>query len=326
MTPLYAFDGALAFDLNLAKSHGGILCTTYIRGYPGGMPPANAARVNDIRAHGMGASPNWEATADFFGTCTIAQAEWAGADALAYCRSCGYPDDGSIACSFSFDFDVPAGRYAEMGRKVMAIAFGLGGHYQVMIYGQESLIVYLVEHGYVMGKHWLMMSTFGQAYDPGALYFCMVQGHDINGNWIQDKKILGTDINTVTDPYAVYAWWPAGSPYALGGTEMLDPTDPVIVKMTATIENLRQMLVQVIGEPTHPASPSLRNIMAQTNVLPTSVELAEMIANIPGLTAEQVQEIASIIAEAMPLGTQFDLSGTLTRNSPVPPPTPPIAP
>ena len=200
-SPLYAFDGASAFDLAAAKAHGGVAATTYIRGTPGGMPHADAARVAEIRNDGLGASPNWEATANFFGTCSLAGATWAGTDALAANRADGYPDDGSIACSFSFDFDVPAGRYPEMGAKVRAITAALGGHYRTMIYGQESLIIYLVVHGYVTGKHWLMMSTFGQAYDPGASYFCMIQGHDVNGNWI-NSPVAGTDINTVTDPHA----------------------------------------------------------------------------------------------------------------------------
>ena len=161
--PLYAFDGAGPFDLAAAKAHGGIAATTYIRGTPGGMPHADAARVAEIRTDGLGASPNWEATADYFGTCSLAGATWAGTDALRACRELGYPDDGTIAVGFSFDFDVPAGRYPEMGAKARAITAALGGHYRAMIYGQESLIIYLVVHGDVTGKHWLMMSRFGQA-------------------------------------------------------------------------------------------------------------------------------------------------------------------
>jgi hypothetical protein len=297
--PLYAFDGASAFDLSAAKAHGGIAATTYIRGTPGGMPHADAARVAEIRRDALGASPNWEATADYFGTCSLAGATWAGTDALRALRELGYPDDGTIAVSFSFDFDVPAGRYPEMGAKVRAITAALGGHYRTMIYGQESLIIYLVVNGYVTGKHWLMMSRFGQAYDPGASYFCMVQGHDIAGNWI-NSPVPGTDINTVTDPHALYAWWPAGSPYEQGDLPMLAADIKAIAVATANevwnVENLA-------GTSNHVASYWLTNL----NRLVGQVLAAVQAQTDVSLTDAQVSAIAAQIAARQPTYT-----GTLT--------------
>jgi len=41
----------------------------------------------------------------------------------------------------------------------------------------------------------------------------MVQSHDIDGKWL-NTPVAGTDINTITDPHGLRAWWPDGSPYA----------------------------------------------------------------------------------------------------------------
>jgi hypothetical protein len=282
--PLYAFDGAGPFDLAAAKAHGGIAATTYIRGTPGGMPHADAARVAEIRTDGLGASPNWEATADYFGTCSLAGATWAGTDALRACRELGYPDDGTIAVGFSFDFDVPAGRYPEMGAKARAITAALGGHYRTMIYGQESLIIYLVVHGDVTGKHWLMMSRFGQAYDPGASYFCMVQGHDVGGNWI-NSPVPGTDINTVTDPHALYAWWETGSPYEQGDSPMTPYEIQQIAAASAKATVDEMFTRNIAGTSNHPlpgwitlinanVSAVLAAVKAQTGVTLSDADVA----------------------------------------------------
>jgi hypothetical protein len=215
---LYAFDGASpSFDLAASKAAGGIVVSVYVVGNPGGMAHADAARVAAIRAAGMGALPNWERAAGYFDTCTVAEAKAAGVEALAACKSLGFPADGSIACAFSFDFDCPASRFAEMGAKVDAVTAGLTGAYLVMVYAQQDLIDYLVAHGHLHGKQWLMASTWGNPYHPSDANVCVVQGHDVNGNWVNDP-VVSTDINTVTDPHALRAWWPDNSPY--GGTIM----------------------------------------------------------------------------------------------------------
>jgi hypothetical protein len=217
---LYAYDGANpGFDLAAAKANGGIVATVYIVGTPGGMPHADRARVAAIRAAGMGVLPNWERAADFFGTCTVADARAAGVEALAACKALGFPADGTIQVPFSFDFDVPSTRFREMGAKVDAVTAGLTSAYVPMVYAQTDLIDYLVSHGYLAGKQWLMASTWGRPYNPASPNVCLVQSHDAAGNWI-NSHVTGTDINTVTDPHALGAWWPDGSPYSTGGLHM----------------------------------------------------------------------------------------------------------
>lgn len=209
---LLAYDGASAFDLNVAKQHSGIAVTGYLVGHPGGFNPIDKNRVNQIRALGMGFVPNWERSADFFNTCTIADAQAAGAEGASACRALGLPADGTLRVPFSFDGYVQGNRFVEMGQKFNAVRTGLGTGFQAMIYGQYSLINYLVTTGHAPGKHWLSGSTYNEPYNPSGPNICMVQSHDAAGNWI-NTEVPGTDVNTVIDPHALGAWWPPGSPY-----------------------------------------------------------------------------------------------------------------
>lgn len=230
MTTLYGFDGASAFDLAACVEHNGILASAYIVGNPGGMPHADKTRVDAIRAAGMGALPNWERAANFFATCSNSDAKNAGVEALAAARVCGFPDDGSIGVAFSFDFQVPTGRFGEMRDKLAYAGDGMGGHYQPLGYGQSALIDYWAAHG-ISGPHWLMGSTWGLPYHPGSPNVALVQSHDAAGNWL-NSPVPGTDINTVTNPDRLPAWWPDGSPY--GGNM---PTVEEIWGYRITVDN-----------------------------------------------------------------------------------------
>jgi hypothetical protein len=215
MTTLYAFDAANPkISAAAMVKHGGIVAPVYIVGNPGGMPHADNARVTELRAAGLAPLPNWERAADFFKHATIADAQAAGREALAACRACGFPADGSIDVAFSFDFEIPPANYPAMARLLAAVQTGLGGSYRAIAYAQSGFIDYLAAHGQP-GPHWLMGSTWGQPYRPTSPHVALVQSHDTAGTWI-NSPIPGTDINTVTNPQAVRAWWPDGSPY--GGT------------------------------------------------------------------------------------------------------------
>lgn len=210
---LLGYDGASAFDLNSAKQHGGIVIADYLVGHPGGYDPANEARVDHTRFLGMGAYPNWERAAGFFNTCTVAEARAAGVEGAAATKALGFPVDGTIRIAFSFDQYVPGARFAEMGQKFDAVRAGIGAGFHAAVYGQYPLINYLVANGHAPGKHWLSGSTFNEPYNASGPNIAMVQSHDAQGNWI-NTQVPGTDVNTVIDPHALGAWWPAGSPYA----------------------------------------------------------------------------------------------------------------
>lgn len=217
MTALYGYDGASPFNLRAARKHGGIVATVYIVGTPGGFAHADRARVNEIRAHGMGVLPNWERAADFFRTATLADCRAAGREALEACRALGIPDDGTVGVAFSFDYQVPASGFARATAQLKACGEGMAGHYRPLGYGQIDLIEYWAAHG-LPGPHWLMGSTWRSssvfaAHEVGSPHVALVQSHDAHGAWLS-SPVPGTDINTVTQPSRLPAWWPTSSPYA----------------------------------------------------------------------------------------------------------------
>jgi hypothetical protein len=224
----YCFDGATPWNrsrLKSVKRHGGVAVSVYIVGTPGGMRCAAKQDVDLARSLGLGVLPNWERAADFFRHATLIDCRAAGREALAACRALGFPDDGSVSVAFSFDFQIPASQYGEMADKLAAINDVLGGHYRGVAYGQFGLIDYLARHGRP-GPHWLMGSTFrasSQFYvsEVRSPHVAMVQMHDAGGNWLS-SPVSGTDINTVTQPQKLGAWWPTNSPYAQGAGMTMD--------------------------------------------------------------------------------------------------------
>jgi len=299
MSPLFAFDGAGPFDLAAAKRAGGIAVTVYIVGTPGGMPHADRARVDAARAAGLGVLPNWERQADYFLTCTMAQAQWAAKEAVTACRELGFPDDGTIACAFSFDVDIPASRFVEMGAKVAALITGLGGAYRLMLYGQQALIDWLAAHGYITGKSWLMMSTFNQPYNPRSPNVCMVQEHDIDGNWLS-SPLAGTDINTITDPAALHAWWPPNSPYgdddmsAADVKAIIDDLHPAIGRVQANVEQGQKLQAAAV------ASLRLQIAAAQKQIDAVAVHLDDVAAAVQKLQAGAVLVTPVVSAPQQP--------------------------
>jgi hypothetical protein len=207
---LYAYDGASAFDLAAAKDHGAVLITGYIVGHPGGMDPITPQRVRQIHALGMGFLPNWERGAGFLVSCSRAEGVAAGREAVAALRALGVPDDGTVACPFSWDVNVAPSQYARCGIAADGIIDGLAGRYLFTAYGQGGLIDYFARTGRLQSEGWLSASSSFPGYDAASPRVALVQR--------VGSPVPGTDQNILTDPANVHAWWPAGSPYAAGGT------------------------------------------------------------------------------------------------------------
>lgn len=227
----YLFDGATPWDasrLASVKAHGGIAVSVYIVGSPGGMRCANAADVKLARSLGLGVLPNWERAADFFSTCTVAEAYNAGVEAAVAARRLGFPSGAGVGVAFSFDFQCPASRYAEMTEKLTQAGKGMGGAFVPLGYGQAGLCDYWAAHG-IPGPHWLMASTWGEPYSISR-NVALVQSHTVSGAWL-NSPVAGTDINTITQPSKLAAWWPDGSSY--GGN--VNPAD--VWNYAATIWN-----------------------------------------------------------------------------------------
>lgn len=247
MTAL-AFDGASPFDLAAAKNAGAVAITGYIVGNPGGFGPINKARVEQIRSMGMGFVPNWERGAAYLISCGKPGGVAAGQETVAALRALGVPDDGTVACYFSWDAYVQPGQYSACGAVADGIIEGLAGHYLFDAYGQGGLIQYLIMSGRIRHglKSWLSMSEGFPGFNVDwSTYVAMVQQHHADGSWFA-SPVAGTDVNTVLDPHALGAWWPASSPYASSGDIVLDTATQT--QITAIVrEVLREELPRIAG-------------------------------------------------------------------------------
>lgn len=292
------FDGATPWDatrLAAVKAHGGVAVSVYIVGSPGGMRCANAADVALARSLGLGVIPNWERASDFFRTASIADCKAAGVEALAACRALGIPDDGSIAVAFSFDYQVPATGYPTALDQLRACGDGMGGHYQPIGYAQSGLIEYWSAHG-LSGPHWLMASTWGQPYNISG-NVALVQSHTAAGAWL-NSPVAGTDINTVTQPARLLAWWPDGSPYG----DDVELSDTIINPNTGkptTVEAVLQAMCRV-----------------QKDTQGSAAVLADALQRVADLQAQVATLAAQVAAQptVQPADIPVTISGTGTAH------------
>ena len=252
---LYAFDGASPFDLAAAKANGAVVITGYVIGRPGGMAPIDKARVDQVLSMGMRFLPNAELAADFFQTCTLAEAQQMGAEASAANRALGLPADNTVACPASFDFDFTD--YEAKYQKLLAYGRGLNG-YLPRAYGPYGFLEYITQPGRMPGtKHWLMMSTFGRPYNPASPGVCMVQEHTLSGAWL-NSPVAATDISTITDLEAVHAY---------GGTDMpLNASDLAQIRAIVNDE-----VATILLDRNHEYLPTLHERVAdvKTSMQPT---------------------------------------------------------
>jgi hypothetical protein len=291
---VYAFDGASPFDLAAAKANGAAVITGYVIGRPGGMAPIDKARVDQILAMGMAFLPNAELAANFFETCTLAEAQAMGAATAAANRALGIPADNTVACPASFDFDFTD--YEVKYQKLLAYGRGLVG-YLPRAYGPQGFLDYIVQPGRMPGtKHWLMMSTFGRPYNPASPSVCMVQEHTLSGAWL-NSPVNATDISTITDLAAVHAY---------GGTDMpLSPAD-----------------IAAVAKATHDLiMADLRNGGDLADVRQAIVELENYAKPAKDASANALIRIAALQARVDELGNQVMNVGTAVTAIPTVHPT-----
>lgn len=209
---LYAFDAAFPAPASVYKANGGIAENVYVSG----AYAQDAARVTGSRNAGLGPWPNYErglwelvdSGNDYQAGVT------AGQIGIADAIRCGFPANGSIWFPFSIDVSLDPTRYGEAGNAFRGIQAVNAGRYRISCYGQGGLISYLKANGFIHEKGWLSASTSFPGYNASSPDVCIWQQI---GNFIPGYS---TDRNVITDPYALGAWWPAGSPY-LGGDQFM---------------------------------------------------------------------------------------------------------
>jgi hypothetical protein len=324
---LYAFDAAYPPDLATLKAAGGVAVNCYVSGSYAVTP----SWVNQVRAAGLGAWPNYERNLWEL-VSTRVEGAAAARVGIGDAVRCGFPSDGTIWFPFSVDVDVPPARYHQVADAFRGVQDVNAGRYRISCYGQGDLIKYLRSARVITEKGWLSSSYGFPGWDPASGDICVYQLY--GDGWLPQRAarhptINGTDTNIITDPAALGAWWPDGSPYGKGLTmAQLDDLLAAVQALRTDMGNRFQDLIQRIGEPTHPQTDSLRNrLAALASTVPTTdavaAALQTAVAGLPQAVAaavgQQAQTPVDVDALAAKIAAaQRPLSGSLTLSPSTP--------
>lgn len=199
-------DAAYQPNLAAVRAAGAIAINGYLTG--------KFATTTTSPAAAHAAALGWIATyeegpAELVGA-TRAQGVAVGEKIAAAWRTHGIPDDGSVAVFPSVDIRVAAADAASCDNGWMGIRDVLKSGASLRGYAEGAVIDHLAARGLVDGKCWLSASSSYPGYNVHDENVCMIQQ--------VGSSVGGTDTNhIITDPYALGAWWPPGSPYVTPG-------------------------------------------------------------------------------------------------------------
>ena len=202
MTDLLVMDAAYQPNLAACVAAGAIAINGYLTGKFATTTTSPAA------AHAV--ALGWIATyeegpAELVGA-TRAEGVAVGEKIAAAWRAHGIPDDGSIAVFPSVDIRVAAADAASCDNGWLGIRDVMASGASIRSYAEGAVIDHLVAKGLVDGKCWLSASSSYPGYNVRDENVCMYQQ--------VGSAVGGTDTNhLITDPHALGAWWPDGSPY-----------------------------------------------------------------------------------------------------------------
>lgn len=208
-----AYDAAYAPNLGTVQAKGAIAVNHYLTGIYAG----TSAQPVDAHKHGLGSIITYEQGPSELVGLSRAGGRDVGNRILAAVRKLGVPLDGSVAVYPSVDVNVATDRMSACDQAYKGLRDVLAGKLSIRCYGEFDLIKHLHDAGLTDGPGWLAgASSWSSTYPTDSPLVCMVQhvGSDIPS----------TDRNTVTQPGALGAWWPTGSPY-LKEDDMPTPAD-----------------------------------------------------------------------------------------------------
>lgn len=214
---LYCFDAAYAPNLTAVKAAGGIA----INGYLTGTYATSTTQPSAARAAGLGYVPTYEEAPSELVGASRAVGQTVGRKILAAFGRLGIPLDGTVAVYPSVD--VYDGSPSNCMTAWQGIRDVIAGKISVRAYAEGAVIDTLTKAGLVDGKCWLSASTGYPGYNPNDPNVCMVQ--------LTKSPVADTDADhLITDPHALGAWWPEGSPY--GAQVPLTQTDANLILHT----------------------------------------------------------------------------------------------
>jgi hypothetical protein len=214
------FDGAYARDLAAMKASGAIAVSVYLTGNYA----VPKSWVDQVRAAGLGVVPNYEQATNELVTAGMTGGIAVGQRAAAAATALGFPTDASVAIVYSVDVDVPPAQFAQIGLAFDGINSVTHGRFLTEVYAEGALIDYLMTTKRVTGAEWLSASESFPGYNPSSPNVGLVQKIG--------SPVAGTDLDQITNPTGIHAWWPAGSPF--GVTDM-DATQDERLKAVYTM-------------------------------------------------------------------------------------------
>jgi hypothetical protein len=331
VSELTTFDSASPWDeqrlTRIKNKCNGIAVSVYIRGTPGSFRHASKEDVALVRAHGLGLIPNAEWAADTFKFSNIVQMRQNATEALNAALALGFPDDGTVALPLSWDYQIPRTDFARQLDHLSLCQDVFGGKFVATAYGQSNFLTYLGNHGFGDRGHWLMGSTWinqdmdqsdptkKKAYNIGSPFVAQVQSHHLNGFW-WPSPVAASDVNAVTQPNKLAAWWPDGSEFNMA----LSADDKKFIKdNTVSQSEVEGLLVSALialasgqesGPFTAKGHPTLMKQLkkfaaSQSTAALTAAVKAALPTDVAGLTPSQLDtHVENAVKQALREGTQ----------------------
>lgn len=200
---LTAHDAAYAPDLGALRRVGSIA----VNGYLTGKYATTTTQPAAARAAGLGYVATYEEGPSELVGASRYTGRRVGDKIMAAWRAKGLPLGPEFAVYPSVDVNAAAGSCDNGWQGIRDV---IQGEISLRSYADGAIIDHLTAARLVDGKCWLAAPTSWPGYRLDDPNVCMIQ--------MVGTDVPGTDRNhIVTDPHALGAWWPDGSPYATGG-------------------------------------------------------------------------------------------------------------
>jgi hypothetical protein len=319
VTSLLALDAAFTPDLAAVQTwpHGTVLA---INGYLTGTYADSTTQPKAARKAGLGFVPTYEEGPSELVGASRATGRGVGRKILAAFKAKGLPLDGSVAVYPSVDVRVPIDGTDHDADQCNSAWQGIrdivAGQISVRAYAEGAIIDALASAGLVDGPCWLAAPTSWPGYSVEDKHICMVQ--------LDGDAPKGTDANhIITNPAALGAWWPDGSPY--GGDMPLTDADVAKVVNAIFARDIIPAPQQTPAEaeaaktnPTWALVSALGSVLAHTHA--HTRDLADITPRIASLQAELAAtqaEVAALKQQAQPVAQAADIPVTITGSGTV---------
>jgi len=226
MTKLFMYDAAYAPGFDAVKRNGGVAVNCYLTG----MYQDSTADPAAARRAGLGVVMTYEEGRSELVRAGRGEGQDAGRRILAALEREHVPLDGSVAVYPSVDVSLAQADACDAAWRGLRDV--LHGKASVRYYGEGRVGDHLFDAGLLDGKYWLAAPSSWPGFDGTAdtKRVCVVQ--------LVGSPVRSTDQNVITDPHALGAWWPEGSPYARG--DQVSVSDVITALKSAEGQELLQ--------------------------------------------------------------------------------------